>query len=378
MTSRFRNSVKQNVCVELLQAGFHRSFSELFTLLRSDQDRRAAAEPGSPLSLRGSSLGEQPDKLEAMRLHLGRAEHAERTGSWSVVCDQFLLLARFFSMPEDLWISLYFYHSCADRERGGQSRAATEARACLAEMYLQQDDLQLARQQAEMCVQQAEESGWKDSAGRPLNLRASGLLWKIYSRLADPLLAAGDHSQALTLLHSGYKLTTDSGDKEMEEEAAFQLGLAYQSAGDHDSAKQFFNICMDICRTLEDTDGLLKAYKATAKSLESQGNVDETVRCLQTLVDISRSSGLEHKVADTYLCLGSVYYTMNDYVRAGEYFLQGYHVACEVREVALLERAQVMAASARARGLIEKYGDVESAPPADLQHLLETVDSASD
>ncbi|XP_031698648.1 tetratricopeptide repeat protein 29, partial [Anarrhichthys ocellatus] len=78
--SLFRNSLKQNICVELLQDGFHRSFSEIFSLLSSDVDRRAASEPGSAVALQ-TPLEEQWDKLETMRLHLRRAEQAEDTGT---------------------------------------------------------------------------------------------------------------------------------------------------------------------------------------------------------------------------------------------------------------------------------------------------------
>ncbi|XP_044040013.1 LOW QUALITY PROTEIN: tetratricopeptide repeat protein 29 [Siniperca chuatsi] len=366
----FRNSLKQNICVEMLQEGYHRSFSELFFLLSTDQDRRAAAEPGSAVRLQ-APLDEQWDKLETLRLHLSRAEQAERTGSWSVVCEQRLFLGLYFSAPEDLWLSLHFYHSCVDRKQGGCSRPATEARACLAELYLQRGELEQARQQAELCIKQTEDGSWLDSAGRPLRLRARQALWKIYSRLADALLDTADYNEALTLLHKGYSMATESEDKQIEGQASHRLGLAYQSAGDHDTAKQFFNICMQICGTLQDADGLGKAYKAMAKSIDGEGNTHETVQCLEKLVDISRSNGLQHNLADAYLCLGNIYYTMSQYERACECFLQGYEVACNLVDVALLQKAQVLVASARAHSLIRKYSaDVESATPTALRRLV--------
>ncbi|KAK1889662.1 Tetratricopeptide repeat protein 29 [Dissostichus eleginoides] len=70
--SLFRNSLKQNICVELLQQG---SFSELFLLLRSDQQRRAEEEFESD----ELPLEQQWDKLETLRRHLSRAEQAENT-----------------------------------------------------------------------------------------------------------------------------------------------------------------------------------------------------------------------------------------------------------------------------------------------------------
>ncbi|KAM8898220.1 tetratricopeptide repeat protein 29 isoform 2-T2 [Spinachia spinachia] len=252
-TCRFRNSLKQNICVELLQDGCHRSFSEFFTLLDPGRVGRAAQEAGLRTPLDG-----QRDKLETMVLHLRQAEQAENTSSWTAACYQRLLLGRYFSAPEDLWLRLHFYHRCADAERGGHSRPATEARAHLAEIYLQLGELQQAREQAERCVRQADEGGW------PLRLEARRTLWRIHSRLAG----AAQPAEAQQLLHEGRRVAAESKDKRSESEACYQLGLSYQRKGDHDKAKQFFNSCLQIGDGLQDADWLGKSYKAMAASVE--------------------------------------------------------------------------------------------------------------
>ncbi|CAB1440206.1 unnamed protein product [Pleuronectes platessa] len=318
--SQFRNSLKQNICVQMLQEGHHRSFSELFSLLRSDHDRRAA-EPGSALQL-DVPLEEHREKLETVKLHLSRAEQAERTGSWSVVCEQRLFLGRYFSAPEDQWLR----------------------------------ELEEAKQQAELCVRQAEDGGWLDLSGRPLRLRACEALWRIYDTLAAAPLIAANYTEALELLNKGYIMATESEDKHFEGEAAYRLGLAYQLTGDHNTAKKFLNTCMQICGTMQDADGLGKAYKAMAKSMESEGNTDETVHCLEKLVDITRSTGQQDNLADACLCLGNIYYNTHQYSRACEFFLQGFEVACGIGNVDLLQKAQVLLGCARA--------DVKSASPA--------------
>ncbi|XP_029310463.1 tetratricopeptide repeat protein 29 isoform X2 [Cottoperca gobio] len=368
--SLFRNSLKQNICVELLQQGFHRSFSELFFLLGSDADRRSVDETGSVWLQ--TPLDEQLDKLETMKLHLSLAERAESTCSWTVVCDQRLFLGQYFSAPEDVWLSLYFLHSCADRELGRHSRPATEARACLAEVYLQLGDLEQARLQAELCIQQAEDGSLLDLAGRPLRLRARKALWGVYSRLADAPLNAANYNKALTLLHKGYSIAIESEDKHIEWEALYQLGLTYQSAGDHDTARQYFNTCMQICSTLQDADGLGKSYKAMAKSNENKGNMHDTLLCLEKLADISGSNGLQHNLADANMCLGKIYFSTSEYSRAADYFLQGYDVACQLGDVALLQKAQVLVASARAHSLRARYSaDVASTSSAALRRLVD-------
>ncbi|KAG7233365.1 hypothetical protein INR49_007094 [Caranx melampygus] len=207
--AEFRNSIHRNICVRLLQEGNHRSFSELVSLCETHNEHRAAAKPGSALNLQ-TPLEEQGDKLETIRLHLSRAEEADRRGSWSEVCEQRLLLAQYFSAPVDQWLSLHFYHSCADREQGGYSRPATEARACMAELYLQQGELQEALHQAEQCISQAEEGGWLDSSGRPLRVRACLTLCDIYNHLAEDQLDSAKYKEALELLHRSHDVAAES------------------------------------------------------------------------------------------------------------------------------------------------------------------------
>lgn len=58
---------------------FPRSFSELFTLLSTDNNGRAVAKPSSAVKFQ-TPLEEQQAKMEIMRLHLSQAEQAERDG----------------------------------------------------------------------------------------------------------------------------------------------------------------------------------------------------------------------------------------------------------------------------------------------------------
>ncbi|XP_024866939.1 tetratricopeptide repeat protein 29 isoform X3 [Kryptolebias marmoratus] len=366
----FKSSPKQFVCVELLQEGNHKAFSELISLLSSDHGRRAAVKPGSA-RLEAPPLEEQRDKLEAIGLHLGRAELAERTGSWTAACEQRLLLGRYFSAQRDFWLSLYFYHSCADRERGGRSKPATEARGYLSELYLQQGDLKRARQQAELFLKQAEEGGWLDSDGRPLRLWASRRLGKIYTLLGEALLADRDYDSAAALLHQGYDMAKQCEDRSMEGEVTFRLGLTSRSSGDQEAARQFFNSCIQIYSSLQDANKLVQTYKAMAKSSESEGNIHETLRLLQKSADVCRSSKLQDKLADVCLYLGNIYYDMNQHLKACEYFLRAYKEACEAGDMALQLEAQVMVGRTCALFLIWKHrSDMDSASTASVKRLV--------
>ncbi|KAM9827406.1 tetratricopeptide repeat protein 29 [Neosynchiropus ocellatus] len=316
--ARFRNRLKHTMSVEMLQNGFHRSFSEFLFLLNRDHSRRMEAPPNS-LTLQ-TPLEEDVNKLEALKLRLTQAEEAERT-----VYEERLLLAQYFSAPEDMWLRLHFFLSCTDKEQGLHSRPSVEARVCLAELYYQQGSEDML-----------------DSSGQPLRLRVCQVLWSIYSQLANSLQGTTNFSELLKMLHRGYVMTAECEDKHLEGDAAYQLGLTYHAAGNYVEASKFLTISMRIYDMLKDSDGLGKTYKAMAKLLESEGNIKGTIQCLEKLVDISGRKGLEQNLADACMSLGNIYLTWNELDKAVAFFQQGYECACATGDVALLQRAQVL------------------------------------
>ncbi|TMS02201.1 Tetratricopeptide repeat protein 29 [Larimichthys crocea] len=154
-------------------------------------------------------------------------------------------------------------------------------------------------------------------------------------------------------LSSAEQAERSAEDKHSEAGASYQLGLGYQRAGDHTAAKQFFNRSMQMCGTLQDTEGLGKCYKAMAKSLHSEGNDAEAIRFLEKLVDICVM--MPRQLVEAFLSLGHVYFTQGQYERASEFFLKSYELSCDLDDVALLQEAQVWVGSARAHSTVREY-----------------------
>jgi len=64
----------------MLERGFHRSFAEIFDLIKQQADRRLAAGPDSNLWSQ-RPLTEEPEKLDVMRRQLVEAESAMLLGN---------------------------------------------------------------------------------------------------------------------------------------------------------------------------------------------------------------------------------------------------------------------------------------------------------
>ena len=76
-SSRYRNSFFHNLCLKMLEAGYHHAFSELFNLIR-DELRNAEGE--DHLGQTKVSIDEHEDKLNLMKEKLIAAEIARRQG----------------------------------------------------------------------------------------------------------------------------------------------------------------------------------------------------------------------------------------------------------------------------------------------------------
>lgn len=76
---RYRNSFKHNLCLEMLQNGFHKSYAELYALVKEQNEARIRAGPES-LMWSQVMLENEPEKLTTLSRHLCHAEAAERAG----------------------------------------------------------------------------------------------------------------------------------------------------------------------------------------------------------------------------------------------------------------------------------------------------------
>ncbi|MCI4387736.1 hypothetical protein PGIGA_G00077700 [Pangasianodon gigas] len=355
--AQFRYSLHQNLCVSMLQEGFHRSFKEFFSLLQRWKADRLAAGPDSKLWLT-HSLEEQPHKLEKLKEHLTRAEAAQRADQYVEVYESHLALAKFFSEPEDMWLRHHFYKlslKAAREVKTDSSRREAEANAHLAHLYLERGDLELAQEHFEMFHHLAVGQSWQDESGHTHLFRSCESLCRVYTLLAQRQLQCREYLVAIQLLKQAYEMTKEAGDKKMEGEAAYRLGLAYQSMGNQTTAKQILNIFMEISTALGDMESLGKAYKAIAKSLESEGKISDAIEHLQKYLEVCQENNQHENLQDAYMCLGSIHISQAEYERSCEYFTQAFEMACSLDLKPCIQKAEVCLGIARAHSMLRAY-----------------------
>ncbi|XP_050987161.1 tetratricopeptide repeat protein 29 isoform X1 [Labeo rohita] len=339
--AQFRKPLRHSVCVELLREGFHRSYEQMFALLQ-----------------RWDGAEEHPHKLHTLQQHLTRAESAERDGQYGEAYDSHMLLARFFTEPEDEWLKHHFLQLALDSARKfkmDSGKREAEANLYMGQVYLQKGQLERAREHYEVFYHLTLGRTWQDPSGRMQHSRSCEELQKVFTLLGQRLLQEQDHAYAIKMFTKAYEMAKESGDGGSEREAAYRLGLAYQSTGNQKTAKQFFSVCMEISTTLENADSLGRAYEAIAKSLESEGKLTEATEYLEKFVEISLNSRQDRNLEKAYMCLGNILSLRKQYDGAHEHFGRAYEIACNLASLVRLQKAQVCAGSARALSMMQAY-----------------------
>ncbi|XP_068125798.1 tetratricopeptide repeat protein 29 isoform X2 [Hyperolius riggenbachi] len=379
-TAIYQNSFKHSICIEMLRQGYHKSFSELFTLIQKWNALRDAGGPGSAI-WQQKPLEEQHEKLDQLQHFLTRAEAAQRAGYYEDVYKNQFALAQYFK-NEDHWLSNHFFECCFHTAKkikvdGGKKKA--EAHANLGMVDEEHGQLEKAAEHYEAFYHLTVGRIWKDETGRTHNSLACENLWRIYTLLSDKMLENREWQQAIKTLIKALDMAREGQDKKLEGGAAYRLGLAHISSGNSQTAMRFLNTYMEISKELGDNIGLGKAYEAMAKALESQGKIMESVEYLENFIQVAKSSNLYRSLVETCICLGDIFNTRGNYEKACQYFSQAYEAAVSLGELQLIEEAQVHFGIAKAhRMMLAVSRHTEAADYVSMEYLLAWKKNRSD
>ncbi|XP_022259185.1 tetratricopeptide repeat protein 29 isoform X1 [Canis lupus familiaris] len=376
----YRNSYKKNICVDMLRDGYHKSFTELFALMKKWDALQETARVRS-LSWLQRPLEEQPDKLDHFYHYLTRAEAAERKEYFEDVYNNLYALACYFNNSEDKWVRNHFYERCFKIAQlikidGGKKEA--EAHAHMGLLFEEEGQLLEAAEHYEAFHQLTEGRIWKDETGRFLSLLACESLLRTYKLLSDKMLENKEYKQAIRILIKASEIAKEGSDKKMEGEASYYLGLAHLAAGEYETALTVFNTYSKISTDLDDDLSLGRAYEAIAKVLQSQGEMTEAIKYLKKVVKIARKNFQSLDVVRASTMLGAIYNEKGYYNKASEYFQQAFDTTAELTNLRQMDETKVHYGIAKAHQIMPRVNNyIESADLTSLDFLLSWKESRS-
>ncbi len=381
-TKQYRNSYKHNLCLDMLRGGFHKSFAELFALMREQNAKRQEAGPESVL-WNQVLLEDEPEKLTVLDTYLTRAESASRTANYEEVYQCQFNLARYFQNAGDKWLADHFFARClatTESVSGDDGRMRAEAHCNVGLAVEEHGDFFSAADNFELFYNLCQDkSEWTFSEGEPMHYEASINLARIYTTIADHMESEGSVDTALEFLAKAYEMSQGGGDRMLEGEASYRLGVAYDKNGDPETGLVYLTKYLDICRGRDDSIGMGKCCQAMAKAFERQNKIEDSIRYLEMFVEVSEKSKDEKATSRACSNLGAMYNSLGRYEQAVEYFNKAYNISRALNDTEAISSSRVLFGVAAAHKMLENVSNhINKCIHPSVERLIEWKDNRGD
>ncbi|EPY79077.1 tetratricopeptide repeat protein 29 [Camelus ferus] len=224
---------------------------------------------------------------------------------------------------------------------------------------------------------------WQDETGHFLNLLACESLLRTYRLLSDKMLENKEYKQAIRILIKASEIAKE----------VFPLSHCFTS-GDSVNAEsecsmenckvlltsvKVLNTYIKISTDLDDDLSLGRGYEATAKVLQSQGQMTEAIKYLKKVVKIARNNFQSLDFVRASTMLGDIYNEKGYYNKASEYFQQAFDMTAEMVNTLLTDETKVHYGIAKAHQMMLTVSNyIETADLTSLDCLLSWKERRSD
>lgn len=381
-STQYRNTYKHNLCLDMLQDGFHKSYTELFALIKRQNEEREMAGPESVL-WNQLLLENEPEKLDTLKTYLSTAEGAFRKDDFGQVYKCQFQLACYFQGTGDKWLADHFFERCLATSTsvtsdGGRTAAEGHCNVGLA-LEESADFFAAAENYEQFYKLTKDKSDWQFEDGKDMHSESCNHLTRIYTTIAKRHEADGNLELNLSCLNQAHDMAMEGGDNTLKGEAAYRLGVAYEKNGDPQTALLYLNKFLEICRTLNDSKGSGKACQAIAKSYDSQGKVEESIKYLEMFVETAEKSQDDKAVSRACSDLGAMFNSLGRYEQAVEYFNKSYNLSRSLNDVETISSSRVLFGVAAGHKMLQNVcKHIEIGSLACVDRLIEWKDNRGD
>lgn len=351
-TTNFGKSFKHSLCTELLSAGFHLSFDEIFNLIQ--EQKQHISQNGKKVKL----LEEEKGKLNIIKKQLMEAESAVIAENYRRAYEARLVLANYFNTEEDKWLSDHFRATClevsclVDTDEG---KTYAEAYCNMALALKDRGEYLMAMEKLEWFYDLTAGREWTNDEGVNLHQQASSYLYQIYTFMAMKMKESSQAGKALFYLQKAHERAFEAKDEHDIGEAIYKLGIAYLDAKDPDVAIEHLKDFMAISKNLNNADGMGRAANGIASAYEIKGDTDTCMSYLRMYVDIAEKNGLEQAYSIACHHLGSICYLLAMHEEAVEWFSKAYNISRALNDLQSLGANRVQFGAALAHKMNVLY-----------------------
>lgn len=352
-TARYRSSYKHNLCLDMLQEGFHQAFCQLFNLL--EKENKLFNQGDNEVMVQ--RIEDQPEKLDTLKENLIIAEIANRRGRLDQAYRSQLTLAEYFSIKGDSWLSNHFYYKCLDislKMMGDGRRTEAEANYNLGISSEKDKKLDQAVTYMEIFYTLSKDKNWENVDGENLHKNGCESLNRMYTTIAEQI-EEGDPDQAIEYLKKAFDMAKEGANEKHIGTAGFRLGQAYDENGAPDAAIKYFVNYLEICNTARDDVGKGQAYQALARAHHVKGDVNNAIQYLTMFLDTAERMGQKEARSAACSGLGALHNSLGQHVQASEYFRQAFESSKEGNKPDMIEDSRTEFGICSAHELFDKF-----------------------
>eukprot|EP00051_Salpingoeca_urceolata_P014902 m.190210 g.190210 ORF g.190210 m.190210 type:complete len:451 (+) comp18223_c2_seq1:2044-3396(+) len=345
-----KNSLRHNVCLELLVAGHVEAFDELFELTETHES--------------GQQLSADERTLRTLQRNLSIAEAASRKGDDAQVIAARRRAAEHLEEGGNDAAAAHFRKSCMDlATRSSDAASKTNAWESLGLLAERRGHLTEAASAFDAMYDVAKADCLEQLAPACKHCARVGL------KVSEQLAASGDRVGAIAAAQTASKHASDGSHADLQCKANFQLGCQLELDGQAQDAVTYLEKFIDSDGGAQNEQAHSVACAALARCHESLGDLETAVHFLTRLVSSSTARRVDGLLSSSCAQLGQICSKQGKQQEAGGWFEKALE---NTESPSRAQAIQVQAGLARAQSAQDTFlRAVLGNTPEDLQKLLQ-------
>lgn len=128
-----------------------------------------------------------------------------------------------------------------------------------------------------------------------------------------------DPKFSIEIARYGQKISVGGNYRIKEADALNIIGVGFYFQEKLDSAVQYFNQSLELCRSLEYSEGIARVTNNLGLIHDYLGNYDRAIAFYYQSLEIEQETNNNEGIATTYLNIGTIYYYLKEYDKALDY-----------------------------------------------------------
>lgn len=327
---------KQSCSLDMLATGHPKAFVEFFELTHGAEDPEM-----SKLDINDMPMppAEKHAKIEAtldpLRAAFIDSELATRASNWDRLFNARLQMAKVLEISGELNKAIYCYAKCHTvvEKFSKRNNHLCEIQHNLGKVYERLADIPKATSCYEDYFKLA--TGGKSSADI---VNAASNLLNMYNKYAEKIRAEKP-VECIEFLEKASTMAVTCGNQKALGEAKYKIGLLYERLKQYDKALEYQSEYLKICSGTNDVKGKSKAYEALATSHEALDDNRTATAHMEKSLEFAESTNPDTE-ARASCKLGMLYSRHKQSDQAVEQFEKFYKMACELKNIRLIDHAK--------------------------------------